>query len=702
MTHLSNSDISCSKTVLTISKKKIRFCHIVLTIILLFLFVLSANSNETYPKLSSPLTEENVAKWDAYVFSNAKTNDRYKVANTVIRKYQSKGKWGMAIQKILEYLPHFNNDTEKSQYKALKKMISRSTLYFMMKTPQREDFPILDKFIKDNKNTYDGFVGVRLYAGFYSNIQKWDSAKVIWEAYKPLFPDFEELIEKSISVIMKPSTGLQVSNYGENLNTRYDEWDPTLSPDGETIYFSSTRSGGYGGSDVWYSKKINGEWSNPKNIGPDINDVYNETVDNISPDGNTLFLSGNFEGTFGNFDIYTSSKTKDGWGDLEHFPMPINTGYTDESCNLSSDGNVLIFTSDRPGGVGEYLRYGAIKHGSQMGNMDIWISKKTDDGSWGDPINLGDVINTPYAERAPFLHPDGKTLYFSSNGHHGLGKLDVFKSTRLSDTSWLEWSEPINLGKEINTVEDDWGYFINANGEQAIFAANNRTIGFGGWDMFKLILPEDLKPQEICQIMGFVKDKNGEPLQATIEWEDLSTNELIGSAKSDPATGKFFLNLPLGKFYGYFAEKEGYYPKSNNVDLRNLEAGKFYRLDIEMMKIEDMKAESVTLNNIFFDFDKSTLRSESFPELNRLAELLSNDQSLELQIEGHTDKKGSSEYNLELSKARAEAVKEFLKNKGINTNRLETFGYGYDRPAYPEVGDEPNPKNRRVEIRLKN
>lgn len=702
MTDSGNTVSLCDRSVLKISQRKFTLCHFVLTIFLVFLFVLSANSQENLPDLNSPLNEENLSKWKEYIFSDDNPNKRLRVAYTILRKYSVSGDWASAIRVSLDYIKAFREESEKNQRAKLQEQIGILVNYLIMERAEKEDFDIFEIFIKDNKNRDEGITALKMLSAYYSNIRMWDSAAAIWKKYAPLFPDYTKSINKTITLLNSNSEKVNIRNFGINVNTKGSEWDPNLSPDGKILYFSSVRSGGFGNADIWFSERIDGKWQKPKNLGKNVNGNKNETIDNVSPDGNTLFISGDFEGTFGLFDIYTASKTKDGWGELKHFPMPINSKYQDEACNLTADGKAIIFSSDRKGSIGGYFPYGRIRNGSDMGNMDIWVSEKQEDGSWGEPINLGRKINTPYSERAPFLHPDGKTLYFSSNARYGLGKLDVYKATRLSDSSWTEWSEPVNIGKEINTVEDDWGYVVNFSGDSALFAARHRTLGFGDWDLYSVSLPNEAKPEKVCLINGFVTDIDGKPLDVDIIWEDLENEKVIGEAKSDPQTGKYFITLPLGKFYGYFAQKKNYYPISNNINLKNAKDGNIYRVDIKMVSMKDLEANNtITLNNIFFDYDKAQVKKVSIPELKRIASFLKNNKKLNISIEGHTDNKGTKDYNLELSKRRAQSVKEYLIDQGINPNRLEAIGFGDTMPAFANTGEKNMSQNRRVEIRIK-
>ena len=326
---------------------------------------------------------------------------------------------------------------------------------------------------------------------------------------------------------------------------------------------------------------------------------------------------------------------------------------------------------------------------------------KTETG-WSEPINLGDQINTPFAERSPFLHPDGKTLYFCSSGHPGLGKLDIFVSTRLREDSWTEWSEPVNLGKGVNGVGSDWGYRVNTSGTDAYFAAENLPGNRGGSDIYVHELPRAMRPEAVATIRGIVTDTDGNPLQVTIKWEDLSTGAEVGRLASDVETGKYFITLPLGKNYGYFAEKDGYYPVAKSVDLRNETEGVDIEVNIQLTPIEKIAEEgmAVRLNNIFFDVNKSNLKEESKTELDRFASMLERVPDGVIEISGHTDSVASERYNRELSQRRAESVVEYLISIGIDPSRLIARGYGEEQPVADNGLEEGRALNRRVEFRF--
>ncbi len=666
-----------------------------LTFVILLLSLFTCFELQSQEILKKQLNYETFQEWDAYIKKYAPSDSALKVVTNFARRHYLAGRAILSYEVLEMYeklFPDMKDFFEKEK-----------SLLFQISLSQ----PITDdligyfvKYINKHRGEHNSFLAVQRLTEQFINRRDWDSAIYIYNTFKPLFPNKVKEIDKIISILSAPEENLKINNLGANINTRGSEWDPNPTPDGKYLYFSADhRRGGKGGSDIWISEMKDGAWQKAQNLAIGLNGSKDETIDNISVDGNTLMLSGTFEGTFGKFDIYYKEKTESGWDNLQHLPYPINTEYTDEGANLTADGNAILFSSDRPGGIGEYKPLGEPFNGGTQGNMDIYVCVRTADG-WSEPINLGSAVNTPYSERSPFLHPDGKTLYFSSDGHPGLGRLDVFKTVRLNENSWTEWSEPVNLGKEINTGGDDWGYKVGVSGDSAFFSAFNRNDGFGAWDLYSVSLPKAAKPEQVSTIRGKVVNSKGQPIAADIKWEDLESKQVVGKMRSNPRDGSYFITLPLGKLYGYFAERKGYYPAADNIDLRSVSASKNVYQDIVLHSASELKsrAEHITIKNIFFDYDKFELRPESFPELDRLAEFIKSNKVKSIRIEGHTDSIGTVEYNLSLSEKRAESVKKYLVSKEIPANSIKTIGFGSSKPLESNDSESGRAKNRRVEI----
>lgn len=669
-------------------------------ILILSLFVISTSVLQAQKSLNlrADITPELVKEYDAYIRKYAPADSAYNVILVWANQHFAQKRAAVSAYLFELYKPLFPD-----LHSLFESNILTMNKIMLTQTASQDMFSIYTAYIRLNAPTDVAFFAVQRIADYYIRGQDWDSAAYVYVTFRKLFPTAGRKFQKIIDLLKSPKEGLEITNLGPNINTAGSEWDPTSTPDGRYLYFTADyRLNGNGGADIWVSEKKEGEWQKSVNIGKPLNGFRDETVDNVTVDGTGLLISGNFQGSYGQYDIYLAEKDSAGWKDILHYPEPINTEYHDESGCLSPDSRAILLTSDRPGGIGHYIPINSDFYGgSIMGNMDIYVSVESDSG-WSRPINLGPTINTPYAERAAYLHPDGRTLYFSSNGHYGLGRLDVFKSVRLSDTSWTEWSEPVNLGKEINTSQDDWGYVVDLEGKAAYFAKENDINSYGDWDIYSITLPESAKPQSVVVIKGRVTDSLGRAIACNIVWEDLSTGKQVGHLKSDPRDGYYFISLPPGKNYGYYASTPGFYPSSKNIDIREIKQNKEITENIVLVSIQDMKDKGsrVRINNIFFDTDKYVLKDESIPELNRLLAFVERIPQFRIIIEGHTDNTGTYSHNLKLSQDRASAVAEFLTSKGVSHDRIISEGYGSSKPAAPNTGNENKALNRRVEIRL--
>lgn len=550
----------------------------------------------------------------------------------------------------------------------------------------------------------DAFIALQRLAKPFIDKKEWKKAIKVFEDYRSKFPDMGERFDKIIALMNAPEEGIHMINMGGNINSGGAEYCPVLTPNMKTIYFTGRdREDNIGGEDVYVAYYLSNHWSIAAPLQGKINTESNEFVNSISADGNILVLFGNYEGQLGRGDNFYSEKTPAGWSEVKPFPQPINSKWWDADAFLTADGKAIIFSSERPGGIGAYHQKGDYFHGMYWGNTDLYVCLKEGDGWSKEAINLGPAINTPYTERSPFLHPDGKTLYFSSDGHPGLGKSDVFKSVRLSDTSWTMWSEPVNLGKEINTSEEDWGYKISTDGKTAYFSTVN-NMGFGEEDIYYINLPQYAKPEKnVITVTGKVLDEKGKPVDAVIKWEDADRLTEVGVAKTDPATGDYFIALPVGKYYAYFAEVRGYYSTVNYLDLTDVNAFQEIKTDVNLVSVEELKnsGKSIKIENIFFDFGKYDLKEKSYEALNLLYKFMKDNPDIKVEINAYTDNIGSDNFNIHLSENRAASVVNYLVQKGIGQERLFPQGFGKDNPVATNDTDEGRALNRRVEFRLR-
>ena len=568
-----------------------------------------------------------------------------------------------------------------------------------------------EQFIADNSPCELAFVGVQRLASTHVNDKNWKAAADIYRKYKANFPDMAKRFDKIISLLEAPEENLLKARLGSGVNSRGAEFRPIISADSQTLYFTRDRGEEAGGEDIYYSIKNRRTWQNADNVGPPITTPSHEMILGISADSTKMTLMANYPESFGRGDIFYAVKGKECWSEAMHYPEPINTQYFDSDAMLPADGRTILFITDRPGNIGAFKPKESLFHGSYAGNTDIYVYIESGENE-GKLINLGSTVNTPFAEYSPFLHPDGKTLYFSSEGHYGLGGLDVFVTTRKNTSSWTEWSEPINLGKEINGPYNDWGFQITTEGDLAYYATAEKKsecwegdistpkTGCGPSDIFDTELPAALRPKFTVTVYGKVMDPDKNPLEAKIAWNDLTLNKSAGIAKSDPGSGDYLIVLPEGHKYGYSAEKKGYMGASETLDFTGIKASTKYQHDIILYPIVKLVKEQVPIrmNNIFFDFDKSTLRPESYHELNRWVEVFKKTPDLKAEIHGHTCWMGTEAYNQGLSERRATAVINYLVSKGIAKERLSMKGFGETKPATSNETKEGREYNRRVEI----
>jgi len=568
-----------------------------------------------------------------------------------------------------------------------------------------------EKFIAENSPCELAFVAVQRLAAAHVNDRYWAAAADVYKKYKANFPTMSDRFDKIIKLLEAPEENLMKSRLGAGVNSRGAEFRPIISADNKTLYFTRDRGEEAGGEDIYYAARGLKDWKKADNLGPPVSTPSHEMMLGVSADNNIITLMGNYPGSFGRGDIFYAEKGKQCWADINHYPDPINTEHFDSDAMLPADGRTILFVSDRPGNVGTFKPKEILFHGGYAGNTDIYVYTETATGE-GKLINLGSVINTPFAEYSPFLHPDGKTLYFSSEGHYGLGGLDVYVSRRKDKSSWTEWSEPLNLGKEVNSPYNDWGFQIATDGDLAYYATAEKKadcwqgdistpqVGCGPSDIFTTELPAKARPSGAVVVSGRVTDPDKNPLEARIAWNDLTLNKAAGVAKSDPDSGEYVIVLPGGHKYSYSAEKEGYMGVSETLDFTEIKTYSEYRHDIVLYPLDKLVEEKITLkvNNIFFDFDKSTLRPESYLELDRWVGVFKKYPDLNAEIHGHTCLIGTEEYNQGLSERRATAVINYLVSQGVAKKRLVMRGFGETKPIASNETIKGRETNRRVEV----
>jgi outer membrane protein OmpA-like peptidoglycan-associated protein/tetratricopeptide (TPR) repeat protein len=516
----------------------------------------------------------------------------------------------------------------------------------------------------------------------------------------------------------------KIENVGPIINGTFPDYTPVITADESIMIFTSRREGNVGKNtasyldqeeefpmeDIYQSTKINDKWSEPTNLGTTVNTQDHDAAIALSPDGNQLFIYKDTQ----KGDIYLSQKKGLDWSKPESLGDKINLPKSSEqSCSITSDGKTLYFSSDRPGGYG---------------GLDIWKSQKIK-GEWSEPQNMGPKLNSKEDEDSPFIHPDGITLYYSTKGKNTMGGYDIVRTT-------LEkggWSEPENLGYPINSVQNDIYFVLSADNQHGYYASYKEG-GYGKHDIYMISMPqaEDVKAIEVAKantkiagagaagagqkniapvaltktksrvtlLKGVIKDAlTKQPIEANIALLNNKTGQKISEVNSNSATGAYLIILPAGKNYAITVTKPGYLFHSENFDLSDTAEFQEIIKNVDLNKAQ--VGAKIVLRNIFFDFDKATLRPESNIEIERLRKVLIEYPTMKIELSGHTDNKGSSDYNKKLSDSRAKAVLDYLVKKGISPDRMTSVGYGFDRPMAPNDTDAGRQLNRRTEFEIK-
>ena len=471
---------------------------------------------------------------------------------------------------------------------------------------------------------------------------------------------------------------------GDTVNHFGLQYFPVLTADEQEMIF--TRRLGPGPEDdedlVVSRKDEHGNWTVPVSISKNINSRFNEGTCTISADGRILiFTSCIGRRGYGNCDLFYSYRTGEEWAAPVNIGPAINSPAWESQPSLSADGRMLYFVSDRRGGVG---------------GRDIYFSEKDADGRWSEAQNMGQPINTPFDEISPFIHVNGRTLFYASNGKPGFGGYDIFK-TELSSG---QWAVPVNFGSPINNHEDQFSLFITADGTKGYYSHEDATRENSA-RLYEMTVPEELQIKYRSNfVKGVVRDKEtNRLLQSRIELFDLQQNELVSVVDSDSVSGRYLMVLTKGSSYALYVNTPGYLFESLNFDYENETDIKPLIIDIYLSKASATGATAV-LNNIFFDVDQYALKERSITELNKIVDFLTKMPDIKVEIGGHTDSDGTALYNRQLSQKRAQAVVAYLIEKGIGKERLTGKGYGAEKPVKPNDTEENKQANRRIEFKI--
>ena len=467
-------------------------------------------------------------------------------------------------------------------------------------------------------------------------------------------------------------------NMGKEINSAVSEYYPSLTIDGKTLIY--TRRVNNFNEDFYMSEWNDGKWGISQSLSGNINTEQNEGAQTISQDGQLLIFTGcNFPDGFGNCDLYFSIRTRQGWSLPKNMGGLINTEFWESAPCLSPDKRDLYFASRVPGG---------------MGGIDIYVSHRQQNGKWSEPENLGPEINTAGDESCPFIHADNQTLYFTSNGLQGYGGDDLFLTRKQNDG---KWSIPENLAYPINTIENEGSLIIAADGKTAYYASD-RDDSKGGLDIYTFEMREEVRPLKTLWVQGKVFDaKTSNGLPSAVELVDLSNGNLLSKVQTDE-DGNYLVTLPLGKDYLFNVNRKGYLFYSGNFPFSQITFDSTYKIDIPLQPIE-LNA-NIVLKNIFFESNSFSLKTESTSELDILVQLLNENPTLKIQINGHTDNKGKEADNMALSNNRAKSVVAYLTSKGITSARLAFKGFGAERPIADNNTEEGRALNRRTELQV--
>ncbi len=527
---------------------------------------------------------------------------------------------------------------------------------------------------------------------------------------------------------------LDIQNAGPMINSVYPDYVPVVSSDESMILFTSRRSNTTGGKinhdgqyfeDIYLSRREkDGSWGKPEQLTKPINTKDHDACIGLSPDGSMLFVYKDSGGG----DIFKSNITGNNvkkWTKPEKLEGGVNTDYWEGSASLSFDNTTLYFSSDQEGGYG---------------GSDIYLAERLPDGTWGKPVNLGPTINTPYDEDAPQIHSDGKTLFFSSRGHDGMGGYDIFSTVK--DPATGQWRTPRNIGYPVNSANEDIYFSLTSDGAKGYFSSY-RFDSYGEKDIY--ILHRPLSSPTLFLFKGTVMNKETmEPISATITLTNRETNEVDTVVTSDILTGRYAFNMEFDTDYNLKVEADDFRFHTEDVNLPYQadlfeyimdfaihddrmyvvelegdttqiavnEKGKLFGdptpvpasekdpVDVTAQDFERIKnGETIILRNVHFDFNKSTLKRESIKTLNQVYYFLAQNPELYFEIAGHTDNIGSIAYNQRLSERRAKAVYNYLTTKGIRQDHLTPRGHGELKPIATNATPEGRRLNRRAEMK---
>lgn len=473
-------------------------------------------------------------------------------------------------------------------------------------------------------------------------------------------------------------------NLGAAVNSEEMEYFPSISADGLTLVFTHRKlSGQKRDEDFWITQRdsLKAPWQKAKVMGGFLNTDQNEGAQTLSADGQVLFFAAcQRPDGLGSCDIYASFRQRDGrWGKAINLGPQVNSPRWESQPSISADGRTLFFVR----GDNSFDR-----------NLDLYYSE-FNGRSWSKARKVPGEVNTQRQETSPYLHFDGRSLYFSSNGHPGMGDLDFFVARKQADGTW---GEVENLGYPINTRAQEFSLIVGPDGETGFFSSDALESGLGQLDLYSFSLPLDRRARAVAYLRGKVIDRETrQPVPSRLQFEDVrdSSNRWVQGTNRG---GQFYAVLPARADYALSIAEPGYLFYSRNFRLAKQGAEDALYLEVELIPIA--AGEKVKLENVFFAFDSYQLKPESTAELQMVLRFLRQNPQVSIVLEGHTDNQGSAAYNEKLSQQRARAVYDYLQEAGIAADRLAYEGYGASQPVADNATEEGRALNRRTVLRI--
>jgi OmpA-OmpF porin, OOP family len=534
-----------------------------------------------------------------------------------------------------------------------------------------------------------------IYADLSMKEGKYVEAEKFFEQYLKTSPKNQRLVQNAqqqilncqyaVKALENPVQDFQPVRMDGQINQFVYQYFPTVTAD-QRFFVYTARKGEELQHDenIYVSQSRDNGWSAPVSISPNINTGVNEGAATISGDGKTLvFSSCNRPDSFGDCDLYISRRTGEEWSKPQNMGRGVNSQYWDSQPSLSADGRTLYFSSSRPSG--------------SLGLEDIWVTVLQENNIWSAPRNLGAPINTPGRDMAPFLHSSGTTLYFASDGHVGMGGLDIFKSALVQ----TKWSEPENLGYPLNTHQHEGSLSISADNTKGYYSRQIPGEDRGKYIyLYEFGVPAVWRSKDrSTYTQGRVfSSKTKKPLNAEVQLYELASGDLAQQVNSDEVTGEYTIVLKEGSAYGMYVSAPDHLLHSFNFDYSQISNFDPQTLDVYLDPVS--KGASIVLNNLFFDTGKYRLEEKSKTELQKLIGFMQQYPDIKIEISGHTDDVGTDKTNQELSEMRAQSVVEYLTKNGVTKGRLSAIGHGKNKPVKPNTSEENRQLNRRIELKI--